>query len=60
MITQELDIMSKKKRYTVPSFSVIAIETEGLLADSNFVTPTIIFIGLCSDDDENIDPEDAL
>ena len=52
--------MSKKKRYTVPSLSIIAIETEGLLADSNFVTPTIIFIGLCSDDDENIDPEDAL
>lgn len=52
--------MSNLKKYTVPSLTVFSMETEGMLADSNFVTSTIIFIGLYSEDDEELDPEDAL
>lgn len=49
--------MSKKK-YIEPSMSVILMETESMLASSNFVENTIIFIGLYNDDEE--DPENSL
>ena len=52
--------MSNLKKYTVPSLTVFSMETEGMLADSNFVTSTIIFIGLYNEDDEELDPENAL
>ena len=52
--------MKHLKQYTTPSMSIIDIEPEGLLADSNFVVPTIIFIGLYSEDEDEMDPQDAL
>ena len=48
--------MSKKK-YIEPSMSVILMETESMLASSNFVENTIIFIGLYNDDEEDYESE---
>ena len=52
--------MKHLKQYTTPSVSFVDIETESLLADSNFVNSTIIFIGLYNEDEDEMDPQDAL
>ena len=57
---REGSAMKHLKQYTTPSVSFVDIETESLLADSNFVNSTIIFIGLYSEDEDEMDPQDAL
>lgn len=57
---REGSAMKQLKQYATPSVSFVDIETEGLLADSNFVNSTIIFIGLYSEDEDEMDPQDAL
>ena len=55
--------MKIKKRYTIPSLSIITMEMEGLIATStsdNFDDASIDVIGVVGDPSEQIDPEDAL